>query len=369
MPGFIDAHVHSVQTKAIASFGKELLDWLDNYIFPAEGKFEDPEYAKVHTRFFVDQLLKNGTTTALVFPSAHETSTEALFQIASEIDMCMITGNTWMDRNAPADLIQFPSVSHEISKKLIQKHHNSGRAKFALTPRFAITSSPESLEMAASLFDEYDDLYLQTHISENTREVKMVKRMYPEYSSYLDVYDDFGLLTERTFLGHGIYLENGELKRIAETGANIVHCPTSNLFLGSGLFDLQHVLGQNVDVLLGSDVGAGTSFSMLATLQDAYKISALKGNPLQALQAFYMITLGAANALGLGHKIGNFDGGMEADFVVIDPALNPLLQYRISEAGSIEDLLFAVMILGDDRIVKDTFLKGKSVKNISFPKV
>lgn len=369
MPGFIDAHVHSVQTKAIASFGKELLDWLDNYIFPTERNFENPEYANFHTRFFVEQLLKNGTTSALVYPSAHETSTEALFQVASELDMCIFTGNTWMDRNAPAYLIQAASKSYELSKKLIQKHHYSGRAKFAVTPRYAITSSPEALEMAAALFHEYDDLYLQTHISENKKEVDMVNHSYPNHRNYLDVYDDFGMLTGRTFLGHGIYLEDDELKRISETGTNIVHCPTSNLFLGSGLFNLQYVLDQNVDVLLGSDVGAGTSFSMLATLQDTYKVSALKGNPLQALQAFYMITLGAAKALGMDNKIGNFDRGMEADFVVIDPTRNPLLQYRVADASSIEDVLFAVMILGDDRIVKDTFLKGKSVKNISVPKV
>ena len=359
MPGFIDTHVHSVQTKAIASFGKELLDWLDNYIFPAELKFENPEYAKTHTQFFVNQLLKNGTTTALVFPSVHQSSSEALFQVASEINMRLITGNTWMNRNAPNYLLHSPAKSYDISKKLIQKYHNKNRLAFAVTPRYAITSSPEALEVAASLFLEYDDLYLQTHISENRKEVEFVNQSYNNHRNYLDVYDDFGLLTGRTFLGHGIYLQNDELKRIGETATNIVHCPTSNLFLGSGLFDYKKVTEHNIKITLGSDVGGGTSFSMLQTLQDAYKISALHGTPITPLLAFYLITLGAAKSLGQDNKIGNFDPGMEADFVVLDPSKNELLDYRIKTSESIDDILFALMVLGDDRIVRETFLMGK----------
>lgn len=361
MPGFIDAHVHSVQSKAIASFGEELLDWLDNYIFPAERKFENPEYAEVHTRFFINQLLKNGTTTAMIYPSVHETSAEALFRVASQLKMRIIGGNTWMDRNAPEFLIRSAQTSYEVSKKLIHKYHNKERLKFALTPRFAITSSPESLELAASLFHEYDDLYLQTHISENKKEVEMVKHSYPNHRNYLDVYDDYGMLNNRTFLGHGIYLEKEELTRIAETGSNIVHCPTSNLFLGSGLFDYRKIIGHQINMTMGSDVGAGTSFSMLQNLQDAYKISALHGTPMTALEAFYFITLGAAKSLGMEDKIGNFDKGKEADFVVLDPSLNPLLAYRIEQSSGIEDLLFALMIMGDDRIIKQTYLLGEKV--------
>jgi len=360
LPGFIDTHVHSVQTKAIASFGKELLDWLDNYTFPAEKKFEDPDYAQLHTRFFLDQLLKNGTTTAVIFPSVHETSTRALFDVALDLNLRLIAGNTWMDRNAPDYLTMSADVSYNLSKKLIETYHNKKRLSFAVTPRYAITSSPEALELAASLFREYDDLYLQTHISENRKEIEMVNHSYPEHKNYLDVYDDFGMLTERTFLGHGIYLEDEELKRISQTGTKIVHCPTSNLFLGSGLFDYQKVSGHNIQVTLGSDVGGGTSFSMLQTLQDAYKISALHGNPIQPLLGFYLITQGAAKALGFENKIGNFDPGKEADFIVIDTDLNPLLKYRIEEAHSLDDLLFALMMLGDDRIVKETFLMGKA---------
>lgn len=361
MPGFIDAHVHSVQTKAIASFGKELLDWLDNYIFPAEQKFEDVEYAKLHTHFFLNQLLKNGTTTAIVYPSLHETSAEALFETAAKLNMRIISGNTWMDRNAPKYLIKSPGESLEISIRLIEKYHNNGRSKFAVTPRYAITSTPESLEKAAWLFTQFDDLYLQTHISENKKEVEMVNHSFGHLRHYLDVYDHYGLLTNKTFLGHGIYLDEAELRRIAETGTTIVHCPTSNLFLGSGLFDYKKMLRQKINVSIGSDVGAGTSFSMLQTLQDAYKISALKANPMTSLEAFYLITLGAAKSLGLDDKIGNLDPGSEADFVVIDPSKNKLLEYRIHESDSVADLLFAVMILGDDRIVKETFLMGEAV--------
>lgn len=364
MPGFIDTHMHSVQTKAIASFGKELLDWLDNYTFPAEKKFENPDYAQLHTRFFLEQLLKNGTTTAMIYPSVHETSTRALFDIALDMNMRLITGNTWMDRNAPDYLTMSADASYKLSKKLIEKYHNKARLSFAVTPRYAITSSPKALEIAASLFHEHNDLYLQTHISENKKEIEMVNHSYPKHRNYLDVYDDFGMLTERSFLGHGIYLEDDELSRISQTGTKIVHCPTSNLFLGSGLFDYQKVSNHNIQVTLGSDVGGGTSFSMLQTLQDAYKISALQGNPLQPLPAFFMTTQGAARALGLENKIGNFDKGKEADFIVIDTDLNPLLKYRIEEANSLDDLLFALMILGDDRIVKETFLMGKAVGSL-----
>lgn len=362
MPGFFDLHVHSVQTKAIASFGKELLEWLDNYIFPTEQKFKDPDYAREHTRFFLRQLLSNGTTTAMVYPSVDGTSSEALFELAAEMNMRIISGNTWMDRNAPDYLVKSPEESYDLSKELIGKYHRKGRNLFAVTPRYAITSSPEALKLAAGLFHEFEDLYLQTHISENHKEIEVVNHSYPDHRNYLDVYDDSGMLTPRTFLGHGIHLTEEELHRIAETGTNVVHCPTSNLFLGSGLFDYKRVTGHGIDVTLGSDVGAGTSFSMLQTLQEAYKISALKGSPMHALTGFYLLTLGAARSLGLENVSGNFDPGKEADFVVIDPSLNPLLNYRISETESIEDILFALMILGDDRVVTETYLMGERIE-------
>jgi guanine deaminase len=267
-----------------------------------------------------------------------------------------------MDRNAPEYLVRSPHASFDDAVELIEKWHHRRRLQFAVTPRYAITSSPEALELAARLFHQYDDLYLQTHISENNKEIELVEKMYGNRRNYLDVYDHFGLLSERTFLGHGIHLEDHELDRISETGTTIVHCPSSNLFLGSGLFNMQVMEEKKIAVAMGSDVGAGTGFSMLQTLGDAYKVSALRGNPLNALQAFYLITLGAARALNLGNHIGNFDKGMEADFVVIEPNANPLISYRIQETDNLGEILFAFMVLGDERIIKETYIMGKQMQ-------
>lgn len=359
-PGFIDAHVHSVQTKALASYGKELLEWLENYIFPNERHFSDEAYADKHTTFFIRQLLKNGTTTAFVYPAIFDVSVEAVFKTASKFNMRLITGKTWMDRHAPDFLMEDARKSYESSKSLIEKWHQKQRLHYAVTPRYAVTSSPGSLELAAGLLNQYDNLYVQTHISENKKEVALVNHVYPANHHYLDVYDSYGLLTEKTLLGHGIYLNDDELKRIAEAGASIVHCPSANLFLGSGLFNYLKVLDHRIKLAVGSDVGAGTSFSMLRNLHDAYKISALQGIPIAPAQALYFITLGGARALSLEKHIGNFDPGKEADFVVIDPSKNELLQYRIEDATSPEEILFALIILGDERIVKETFLMGEA---------
>lgn len=362
MPGFVDAHVHSVQTKAIASYGKELLDWLESYVFPAETLFEQPEYAHQHTRFFLKQLLKNGTTTAAIFSSVHAAAAEAIFIEASKLNMRIIGGNTWMDRNAPEKLCLPAESSYELSAHLIQKYHNQQRLHFAITPRYAITSSPKSLRLVVELFASRSDLYLQTHISENKKEIETVRRNYPHRSNYLDVYDYFGLLSPRTLLGHGIHLTDEELKRVADSKTKIIHCPSSNLFLGSGLLEFSRLKRLGIQLAMGSDVGAGTSFSMLQTLQDAYKVSALKGEPLSAMDAFYAITLGGAKALQLDGMIGNFDKGKEADFVVIDLSKDELIQYRTRDA-SLEELLFAMMILGDDRVIKATYLMGELAKD------
>ncbi|MDD2632960.1 MAG: guanine deaminase [Bacteroidales bacterium] len=362
MPGFVDAHVHSVQTKAIASYGKELLDWLESYVFPAETLFEQPEYARIHTRFFLEQLLKNGTTTAAVFSSVHAAAAEALFEEALKLNMCIIGGNTWMDRNAPEELCQSAESSYELSEQLIEKYHNYQRLHFAVTPRYAITSSPDSLQLAAQLFASRHDLYLQTHISENLKEIETVHHHYPNHHNYLDVYDNFGLLSSRTLLGHGIHLTEKELKRVADSKTKVVHCPSSNLFLGSGLLGFYRMQRHGIELAMGSDVGAGTSFSMLQTLQDAYKVSALKGEPLSAMDAFYAITLGGAKALQLDALIGNFDKGKEADFVVIDLSKDELIDYRTRDA-SLEELLFALMTLGDDRVIKATYLMGERWTN------
>lgn len=375
-PGFIDAHVHSVQTRAIASYGNQLLDWLETYIFPTERLFHDPEFALKQTRFFFDQLLKNGTTTAMIYPTVFDASVEAVFETANQLNMRIIAGKTWMDRNAPDYLTEKPEKSYESSKRQIEKWHGRGRSHYAITPRYAITSSPGALEIAASLLKEYTGLYVQTHISENKQEVESVNQSYNNHKGYLDVYDSYGLLTSRTMLGHGIYLTESELARISHAGASVIHCPTSNLFLGSGLFDYHKMLDHGIKLAIGSDVGGGTSFSMLQNLHDAYKISALKNNmscgqeteqkfaAMNTLEAFYFITLGGAIALGLEDKIGNFDAGKEADFVVVDPPLNDLLNYRIHGVESIEELLFAIMMLGDEKIIKATYLMGEKVHSI-----
>lgn len=361
LPGFVDAHVHSVQTKAIASDGGELLDWLQNHIFANERQFENAGYAYEHTRFFFHQLLKNGTTTAAIFPSVHPVSAEAVFEIASELKMCIIAGKTMMDRNAPEYLLESTQKAYDNSKALIEKWHHKDRLHYAVTPRFAVTSSPEAFKMASALLKEYDKLYLQTHISENETEVIMVKGIFPVNHNYLNVYDSFGLLTDRTLLGHGIYLSDEELERIAEVGSAIVHCPSSNLFLGSGLFDFQKVINYQINLAVGSDVGAGTSFSMLANMEDAYKIAALHKRKLHPFQAVYFATLGGARALRLENEIGNFDTGKAADFVVLDPSKNDLLAYRIQDAKTIEESLFALIILGNEQLVKTTYVLGEPV--------
>lgn len=370
-PGFVDAHVHSVQTKAISSHGNQLLDWLETYVFPNENKFDKPDFALQHTQFFFKQLLKNGTTTAAIYPAVYDASVEAVFEVAQELNMRVIAGKTWMDRNAPDFLLENSGQSYESVKGQIEKWHEKGRSHYSITPRYAITSSPESLEMAASLLKNYPGLYVQTHISENKQEIEVVNNHYNHHKGYLDVYDSNGLLTPKTLLGHGIYLTDDELGRISAAGASIVHCPTSNLFLGSGLFDYHKVLNHKISLAIGSDVGGGTSFSMLRNLHDAYKISALKNNlrenhnghftTLHPLEAFYLITLGGAKALSLDHQIGNFDAGKEADFVVIDPILNELLNYRIGGASKLDEILFAIMMLGDEHVVKATFLMGEKV--------
>jgi len=361
LPGFVDAHVHSVQTKAIASDGGELLDWLQNHIFANERQFENVDYAYEHTRFFFRQLLKNGTTTAAIFPSVHPISAEALFEIVSELKMCIITGKTMMDRNAPDYLLESPQNAYENSKALIEKWHQKGRLHYAVTPRFALTSSPESFTLASALLKEFDKLYLQTHISENETEIAVVKGIFPVNHNYLNVYDSFGLLTDRTLLGHGIYLSEEELDRIAEVGSTIVHCPSSNLFLGSGLFDFEKVIINKINIAVGSDVGAGTSFSMLSNLREAYKIAALRKRKLHPFQAFYFATLGGAKALKLDNEIGNFEPGKAADFVVLDPSRNDLLEYRLKDVGSIEETLFAIIILGNEQLVKATYVMGEAI--------
>lgn len=359
MPGFIDTHVHYPQIDMIAAYGEQLLDWLNNYTFVTEANFGDPKVAHDTAQFFLNQLLANGTTSAMVFSTSHPLSAEAFFTESHRLNTRMITGNVLMDQNAPAPLCVPAEQSIRDTQDIIDNWHERGRQHVAITPRFAITSTPKQLRMAGDLYASYDSVYLQTHLAENRDEVVFVQTLYPNHKGYLDVYDDMGLLGRRTMLAHGIYLETSEYERLRDTGTQIAHCPTSNLFLGSGLFDLPKTLSYT-GVSIATDVGAGTSLSMLTTLSEAYKVQQLQSNPLSAHQGLYQITLGNAQSLLLDKKIGNFMPNKEADFVVIDLGATPLLERRMAQTNTLEEQLFVLMMLGDDRVIEHTVVAGVS---------
>jgi guanine deaminase len=360
-PGFIDTHIHYPQVGIIGSYGAQLLDWLETYTFPGEGRFADPAHACAQAELFLGELLRNGTTTALVFGTVHKQSMEAFFEQAEKLNLRMIGGKVLMDRNAPAYLTDTAESGYADSKELIERWHGRGRLHYAVTPRFAPTSTPEQLALASKLFKEFPGLYMHTHISENRQEIEWVKELFPERDGYLDVYDHHGLIGARSVFAHGVHLEDEECQRLGETGSAVAFCPTSNLFLGSGLLDLAKLESHGVRVGLGTDVGAGTSFSQLQSLNEAYKVLQLQGQKLDPFKALYLATLGGARALYLEDKIGNLQPGKEADFVVLDYHATPLISYRLSQATTLQERLFALMILGDDRAVMETFSAGVSV--------
>lgn len=361
VPGFIDTHIHYPQTGMIASYGEQLLDWLNTYTFPTEQRFGDPAHARQVAEFFLAELLRNGTTTALVFGSVHKASVDAFFEAAQALDLRMIAGKVLMDRNAPEGLTDTPESGYADSKALIERWHGKGRLHYAVTPRFAPTSTPEQLALAGQLFHEYPGLYMHTHLSENLKEIEWVKALFPERTGYLDVYDHYRLIGPRSVFAHGVHVCDEECARLGETGSAVAFCPTSNLFLGSGLFDLAKLERHGVRVGVGTDVGAGTSFSQLQTLNEAYKVMQLQGEKLDPFKSLYLATLGGARALYLDDRIGNFASGKDADFVVLDYRATPLLGYRLDQAKDLAERLFALMMLGDDRAVKETFAAGRSV--------
>ncbi|MEO1621557.1 MAG: guanine deaminase, partial [Cyanobacteria bacterium J06632_3] len=275
MPGFIDTHIHYPQTEMIGAYGEQLLAWLEQYTFPTEGKFQDKDYAREVADVFLDQLLSNGTTTALVLATVFPQSVDAFFEAAEVRNLCMIAGKVMMDRNAPAAICDTAESSYQETKALIQKWHNKGRLRYAVTPRFAITSTAEQLQKAGELLKEFPGVYMHTHISENVKEVAWVKELFPNCESYLDVYDQAGLVQERSIFAHGIHLSDVEFQQLSEAKSAIAFCPTSNLFLGSGLFKIEQAKSTEhpIKVGLGTDVGAGTSFSLLQTANEAYKVS------------------------------------------------------------------------------------------------
>ncbi|MBI2312639.1 MAG: guanine deaminase [Betaproteobacteria bacterium] len=359
LPGFIDTHIHYPQTDIIASYGEQLLEWLERYTFPTERRFADPLHARAVADFFLEELLRNGTTTALVFATVHKESVDAIFEAAAARGMCLLAGKVMMDRNCPDFLRDTAESSYDDSKALIEKWHHRGRLRYAVTPRFAPTSTERQLELAGKLLDEHPDVYLQSHVAENKGEVAWVAELYPWSRSYLDVYDRFGLLRQRAVYAHCIHLDERDRERMAGTGTAMSFCPTSNLFLGSGLFDLSGARDKKVRVGIGTDVGGGTSFSMFRTLDEAYKVLQLSGQKLSAFKAFYLATLGSARALYLDGEIGNFAPGKEGDFVVLDPGATPLLARRMENTATVAERLFVLMMLADDRSVYATHIMGQ----------
>lgn len=359
VPGFIDTHIHFPQTEMVGAYGEQLLEWLNTYTFPTEIQFQDKAYADQIAHFFVNELLKNGTTTALVFCTVHKESVDALFEAAEQYQMRLIAGKVLMDRHAPEALTDTAETAYTDSKDLIEKWHGKGRNLYAITPRFAPTSTPEQLKRAGQLKTEYPDVYIHTHLSENTNEIAWVKGLFPEQNGYLDVYHHYGLTGNKSVFAHCVHLEEHEWDCMHQTNSAIAFCPTSNLFLGSGLFPLKKTWDKQVKVGLGTDIGAGTSFNQLQTLNEAYKVQQLQGDKLSAFESLYHATLGGAKALALEDKLGNFNIGKEADFVVLNLNATALQTLRQQRTKNIEDALFALFTMGDDRNIEATYIYGQ----------
>jgi guanine deaminase len=361
MPGFIDAHIHMPQTQVVASYGAQLMEWLNKYTFVEEQKLSRQGHAEKLSRFFLDELLANGTTTAAVYCSVHPQSAEAFFSESQRRNTRMIAGKVMMDRNAPEALTDTAESSYRDSKALIARWHGSGRQLYAITPRFAITSTPEQLAAAGRLVAEHPDCHVQTHIDENRAEIAFARELYPEAADYADIYRGFGLLGPKSLMGHCIHMTHNEWQAFAETGAIAVFCPTSNLFLGSGLFDWAHARQRGVKVAVATDIGGGTSYSMLRTMAEAYKVLQLQGQSLSAFAALHAITRGNAVALGLDHWVGSFEPGREADVVVLDTGATRAMAHRMETVRDLAEELFLLVTLGDDRNVAATYVMGERV--------
>lgn len=361
VPGFIDTHVHYPQTDIIASPSPGLLHWLDTYTFPEEQRFADPEYAATVAGFFTDELLRNGTTSALVWSTVHAASAEALFAESERRQMRLATGKVLMDRNCPPYLRDTAESGARDSADLMSRWHGKGRLSYAITPRFAPTSTEVQLASCGELARACPDALIQTHVAENLDEIRWVAELFPDARSYLDVYDRYGLLRPGAVYGHAIHLDDDDRRRLADSGAAVAHCPTSNLFLGSGLYDFARSDAQRVPLTLATDVGGGTSFSMLRTMSAAHKVARMGGFHLDALRMFYLATRAGAKALGWADRVGSFQAGNEADFIVLDPAATPLLARRSERAQTLEEQLFAFAMLGDDRAIAHVYLMGEPV--------
>ncbi len=361
LPGFVDTHVHYPQTQMIGAYGKQLIDWLNTYAFVVEQQFADPDHAREVARVFLKELLRAGTTTAAVYCTVFPQSVDAFFEESERLNTRMIAGKVLMDRNAPDALLDTAKRGYDESKALIERWHGRGRQLYCVTPRFAPTSTPDQMEVTGALWKEHAGTYLQSHICEHRGEIALVKELYPERKSYLDVYDHYGQLGPRAVYGHAVWFDENDFRRCHETGTAVAHCPTSNLFLGSGLFKVNEAKREDrpVRVGLGTDLGAGTSFSHLATMNEAYKVAQLNVYPLTSVHAFYLATAGGAHSLYLDDKIGSIAPGYEADLVVLDLHSTPVIDYRMKYCEDLQEALFIQLVLGDDRAVRATYVAGE----------
>jgi guanine deaminase len=358
MAGFVDPHLHMPQTQVIGSYGAELMEWLARYTFPEESRYGDPEVAGEASVFLVDELLRSGTTTAAVYCTSHPVSVDAFFAESRRRDLRMVAGKVMMDRNAPEALLDTAQSGYEQSKALIERWHGTGRLEYAITPRFAPTSTEAQLEASGALAREHPDLHIQTHLSENHAEIAFVAELFPWSRDYLDVYERYGLVREKALFGHCIHLTEREREMLGGARASAIFCPTSNLFLGSGLFDRRGVAAAGARIGLATDIGGGTSYSMLRTVAEAYKVLALQGQALTAFDAFHMMTAGNAEAMGLGERIGRLAPGFEADLVVLDTAATPAMRRRMGRCETLAEELFVLLTMGDDRSVVATYAAG-----------
>jgi len=359
--GFVDAHMHYPQTGMIASWGKQLIDWLNTYTFPEESRFGDKAYADDVAGRTLDLALAHGTTTLTSFCTIHPQSVDAFFEAAAARNMAVIAGKTCMDRNAPDTLRDDAKSAYDDSKALLQKWHGQGRATYAITPRFSPTSTPDQLAALGALWAEHPECLMQTHLSEQLPEIAWVQELFPDARDYLDTYEAFGLLGERGLYGHAIHLKDREITKLAEVGAAVVHCPTSNTFIGSGLFDLMGLAKATVSVGLATDTGGGSSFSMLRTMAAAYEIGQLRGTALHPAQLMWLATEGSAEALKMSGEIGHLGTGAVADITVLDLASTPAIAQRSARATDIWDALFPTIMMGDDRAIKDVWIAGQRV--------
>jgi guanine deaminase len=365
MPGFIDAHIHYPQMQVVGSYAGALMEWLNKYTFVEEQKFSNQGHPERIASALLDELIRHGTTTAAAYCSVHKASVQAFFTETHRRNMRMIGGKVMMDRNAPPGLLDTPQSGYDDSKALIGEWHGKGRQLYAITPRFAPTSSPEQLEMSGALVREYPELHVQTHLCENTAEIAFVAELFPWSRDYTHVYEHYDLLGPKTLLGHCIHLTDAEIGSIANSGSVAVFCPTSNLFIGSGLFDLARLRASDPPVrnAIATDIGGGTSYSMLRTLDEGYKILNIQGQRYHPLRSFYQVTLGNARALSLEDVIGSFAPGAEADCVVLDARATPAMRIRMETVETLVEELFLMQTMGDDRTIAEVYVAGRPAKS------